>query len=74
MSPSRPWYRREAWLVVALAACIPVLLASVVPTAWKIPLVGLSGVLVTAALVMTLRRDRAVRAEEAAHHLEPSDG
>ena len=55
---------REAGLVVALLACVPVLLAAVVPPAWKTPLIAASGVLVTAALVMTLRRDREVRAEE----------
>jgi hypothetical protein len=53
-----PWYRTEAWLVVALASFVPVVTAVFVPQSLKVPMIGLGGVLLVAGLVMFPRRGR----------------
>jgi hypothetical protein len=52
------WYRSEAWLVVELAAVVPVLVALVAPEAFRVWLVALGGVLIASGLVMLILRDR----------------
>jgi hypothetical protein len=59
-----PWYRREPWLPVGLVAFLPVSVAALVPQPWRTSLAALTGVLMSIAFVMLIRRDRAVRAEE----------
>jgi hypothetical protein len=53
----QPWYRKERWLVVQLAALIPILGAMLVPVAYRVPLCILGGVLVAIGTVMMLRHD-----------------
>lgn len=51
-----PWYRGESWLVVSLAAFLPLLLALVVPQSLRVPLVGVAALLVACGMVMLARR------------------
>ena len=50
-----PWYRREKWLAVQIAAIIPILGPKLVPEAYRLPLCVLGGALVAAGTVMLLR-------------------
>ena len=50
-----PWYRRETWLVVQLAAIIPILGAMLVPAPYRLLLCILGGSLVAIGTVMLLR-------------------
>lgn len=54
-----PWYRKERWLVVQLAALVPILGAMLVPPAYRVPLCILGGVLVAIGTVMMLRHEPA---------------
>ena len=54
-----PWYRKERWLVVQLAALVPILGAMLVPVAYRVPLCILGGVLVAIGTVMMLRHEPA---------------
>lgn len=47
--------RMEPWLRVLLAACVPVAAAAMLPRAYLLPLLGLSGVLLVIAIVMVAR-------------------
>ena len=53
----RPWYRKERWLVVQLAALIPILTAMLAPQEYRVPLCILGGALVAIGTVMMLRHD-----------------
>lgn len=59
--PALPWYRREPWLAVLAAAFVPILLALVAPAPLRMPLLGVSAVLMAAGLTMLVRHDRRVR-------------
>ena len=50
-----PWYRRETWLVVQLAAIMPILGAMLVPASYRLLLCILGGTLVAIGTVMMLR-------------------
>ena len=50
-----PWYRRETWLAVQIAAIVPILGAMLVPVTYRLPLCVLGGVLVAVGTVMLLR-------------------
>jgi hypothetical protein len=50
-----PWYRRESWLAVQIAALVPILGAMFVPTTYRLPLCVLGGTLVAIGTVMLLR-------------------
>ena len=50
-----PWYRREKWLAVQVAAMVPILAAMVVPASYRLPLCVLGGALVAVGTVMLLR-------------------
>jgi hypothetical protein len=50
-----PWYRRETWLVVQIAAIIPILGAMLVPAPYRLLLCILGGTLVAIGTVMMLR-------------------
>jgi hypothetical protein len=54
-----PWYRKERWLVVQLAALIPILGAMLAPEAYRVLLCIVGGVLVAIGTVMMLRHDPA---------------
>ena len=54
-SSDLPWYRREAWLAVQIAAMVPILGAMLVPATYRLPLCILGGVLVAIGTVMLLR-------------------
>ena len=58
----RPWYRREPWLAVELAAFLPMVAAFLVPEQLGVPLVGFSGFLVAAGLALLIRRGPPPRA------------
>ena len=50
-----PWYRREKWLAVQIAAIVPILSAMLVPETYRLPLCVLGGALVAVGTVMLLR-------------------
>ncbi|MFL5620512.1 MAG: hypothetical protein ACJ79A_19210 [Gemmatimonadaceae bacterium] len=50
-----PWYRRERWLAVQIAALVPILGAMLVPATYRLPLCVLGGALVAIGTVMLLR-------------------
>ena len=50
-----PWYRREKWLAVQVAAIVPILTAMLVPAPLRLPLCVLGGALVAVGTVMLLR-------------------
>jgi len=50
-----PWYRREKWLAVQVAAIVPILSAMIVPVSLRLPLCVLGGALVAIGTVMLLR-------------------
>ena len=50
-----PWYRRETWLVVQIAAIAPILGAMLVPAPYRLLLCILGGTLVAIGTVMMLR-------------------
>ena len=50
-----PWYRREKWLVVQIAAIVPILSAMLTPETYRLPLCVLGGALVAVGTVMLLR-------------------
>ena len=50
-----PWYRRETWLAVQIAAIVPILGAMVVPETYRLPLCVVGGALVAVGTVMLLR-------------------
>ena len=50
-----PWYRRETWLVVQIAAILPILGAMLVPASYRLPVCILGGTLVAVGTVMMLR-------------------
>lgn len=50
-----PWYRREKWLAVQIAAIIPILGAMLVPETYRLPLCVIGGALVAVGTVMLLR-------------------
>ena len=53
---SRPWYRSEPWMAVALAAFAPLVAAVIAPDTAQYYLIGLSGVLLAVSIVMLLRQ------------------
>jgi hypothetical protein len=53
-----PWYRREAWLAVCLAAFIPLVLGAAAPKGWQGPLFTISGAAFVASVVMLVRTNR----------------
>jgi hypothetical protein len=53
---SLPWYRSEPWIALALGAFAPLLGAVIAPDMAQYPLIGLSGVLLVASIVMLLRQ------------------
>jgi hypothetical protein len=62
-----PWYRREPWLAVCLASFLPVFAALLSPQSWRMPLTGVTGVLMGASMLMLfvhLRKLRTVAARE----------
>ena len=50
-----PWYRREKWLAVQIAAIIPILGSMLVPETYRLPLCVIGGALVAVGTVMLLR-------------------
>ena len=50
-----PWYRREKWLAVQVAAIVPITSAMLVPAPLRLPLCVLGGALVAIGTVMLLR-------------------
>lgn len=50
-----PWYRREKWLAVQIAAIVPILGAMLVPETYRLPLCAIGGALVAVGTVMLLR-------------------
>jgi len=50
-----PWYRRERWLAVQLAALVPILGAMLVPATYRLSLCILGGALVAIGTLMLLR-------------------
>ena len=64
---SHPWYRTERWLLVELAAFVPLVISFFLPSRWRLPLVGLAAGLVIIGLVMLARRgpDAAERSDVA---------
>jgi len=58
---AKPWYRREVWLVLGLGAFVPVTLAIFVPQEWKVPLLGLTGVMIAASAVLLIRQQGGIR-------------
>ena len=52
-----PWYRKDRWLVVQLAALVPILGAMLAPVAYRLPLCIVGGALVAVGTVMMLRHD-----------------
>ena len=50
-----PWYRRERWLAVQVAALVPILGAMLAPATYRVPLCVLGGALVAISLMMLLR-------------------
>ncbi len=48
--------RMEPWLKVLLGACVPVLAAAMLPRAYLLPLLALSGVMLVASIVMVGRQ------------------
>ena len=55
-SAPSPWYRREPWLAVVLAAYVPTGAGFLTPAAFHPPLIALSAMLVLAAIVLLLRQ------------------
>ena len=53
---SRPWYRSEPWMAVALVAFAPLVAAVIAPDTAQYYLIGLSGVLLVVSIVMLLRQ------------------
>lgn len=50
--------RMEPWLKLLLGACVPVIAAAMLPRAYLLPLLALSGVLCAVALVLVAREGR----------------
>ena len=53
---SRPWYRREPWLVATVAAFAPLLGAVIAPESALYPLISLSVVALVVGTVMLVRQ------------------
>lgn len=51
-----PWYRSETWLVVELAAFVPIALAFMLPPTFQLPLFGLGAILALSGLGMLIAR------------------
>jgi len=63
-----PWYRRETWLAVQIAAIIPILSAMLVPAPYRLLLCILGGTLIAIGTVMLLRH----KPTSASHSAEAS--
>jgi hypothetical protein len=50
-----PWYRKESWLAVQLAALIPILGAMFVPAPYRLAMCVVGGALIAIGTVMMLR-------------------
>jgi hypothetical protein len=63
-----PWYRREIWLVFALAAAIPVTAGFIVEESMKLPImsIGAALLLVSGFMLMQEERKRASKRKPAA--------
>jgi hypothetical protein len=55
-APTQPWYRREPWLAVMLAAFVPLAAAVFVPDPARYPLIGLTGLALVVGAVMLVRQ------------------
>jgi len=53
---SRPWYRREPWLAVMLAAFVPLTAAIFAPDPARYALMGLTGLALIIGAVMLMRQ------------------
>jgi hypothetical protein len=53
---TQPWYRREPWIVVMLAALVPVLVGFETPQRFHAPLMVLSGALLLVSFGMLVRQ------------------
>jgi hypothetical protein len=51
-----PWYRREAWLAVSLAAFVPIFVGFFTPQSMHVPLLALAALLVIVGLGLLVRR------------------
>jgi hypothetical protein len=65
------WYRREAWLAVCLASFLPIVVAIFAPQPWKVPLAGLSGVVLAASMLMLVLHLRRIRQRETRERVRP---
>ena len=54
---SRPWYHRERWLAVMLAAFVPLAAAALAPSAAQYALLGLTGLVLIVGAAMLIRQD-----------------
>ncbi len=62
---SRPWYREEKWLAVAISSLGVALIAFAVPLALRYPILSASGVLAAISLAMMIRREVVLSRESA---------
>ena len=53
---SRPWYRREPWLVATVAAFAPLIGAVIAPESARYPLISLSVLALVVGAVMLIRQ------------------
>jgi hypothetical protein len=53
---SRPWYRKEPWLVATVAAFAPLLGAVIAPESARYPLISLSVLALVVGIVMLIRQ------------------
>lgn len=60
-----PWYKREPWLAVCLAAFVPVIAALLAPQSWRVPLTAATAVLMFASMVMLVLHLRKLRTFDA---------
>ena len=54
--PSRPWYRREPWLVATMAAFAPLAGTFIAPDSAQYPLISMSVVALVVGTVMLIRQ------------------
>jgi hypothetical protein len=55
---SAPWYKRETWLALCLAAFVPLLLGTIAPKSWQMLLFVVSALLFAGSIGLLVRTDR----------------
>jgi membrane protein implicated in regulation of membrane protease activity len=63
-TPTAPWYRREPWLAMSALSLVPIAIGLVAPPSWRVPLAGVTSVIVVLSLILLMMRQRALNAEE----------